>query len=308
MSDAHAISAQGLTKLYGSFVAVDDVSFDVEPGEVFALLGPNGAGKTTLIRMLMDITRPDTGSVLVLGKTHDDSLKARIGYLPEERGLYKRAHVGELLQFYARLKGHDGHAAGRLTRALLERLELASWAKKRVMDLSKGMQQKVQFMTALIGEPELLVLDEPFTGLDPVNVRLFEDVIQERRAAGATVLLSTHQMNKIEALCDRALMIHHGHRVLYGRIRDILKDHADGSVWVRTSADLAHAPGVASAEGVNGAVRVTFAPGADASGLLAWMGAQRIEVEEYRQHSLPLEDIFVQVVERAGGAVREAGA
>jgi ABC-2 type transport system ATP-binding protein len=216
--------------------------------------------------------------------------------------------VGELLQFYARLKGHDGPAAGRLTRALMERLELASWAKKRVMDLSKGMQQKVQFMTALIGDPELLVLDEPFTGLDPVNVRLFEDVIQERRAAGATVLLSTHQMNKIEALCDRALMIHHGHRVLYGRIRDILKDHADGSVWVRTSGDLAQAPGVASAVRENGAVRVTFAPGADASGLLAWMGAQRIEVEEYRQHSLPLEDIFVQVVERAGGVVREAGA
>jgi len=306
MCPTPVVSARALCKSFGEFAAVRDLSFEVEPGEVFALLGPNGAGKTTLIRMLMDITRPDQGAVELLGRTPDDSLKARIGYLPEERGLYKRAYVGELLEFYARLKGHDAAGASRLARALLERLELGSWAKKKVMELSKGMQQKVQFMTALIGDPELLVLDEPFTGLDPVNTRLFEDVIHERRRAGATVLLSTHQMNKVEALCDRALMIHHGQRVLYGPIRQIIKDHADGSVWVRTGADLSAAPGVASATRANGAVRVTFAPGADASGLLAWMGGQHIEVEEYRLHALPLEDIFVQVVERAGGASREA--
>ncbi len=300
------VAAVALCKSFGAFAAVSDVSFEVEPGEVFALLGPNGAGKTTLIRMLMDITRPDRGEVRILGHAPHDALKARVGYLPEERGLYKRAYVGELLEFYARLKGHDGPAAGRLARALLERLELGSWARKKVTELSKGMQQKLQFMTALIGDPELLVLDEPFSGLDPVNTRLFEEVIHERRRAGATVMLSTHQMNKVEELCDRALMIHHGRRVLYGPIRQILKDHADGSVWVRTSADLAGAPGVASATRDNGAVRVTFAPGADASGLLAWMGERRIEVEEYRMHALPLEDIFVQLVERAGGATREA--
>jgi ABC-2 type transport system ATP-binding protein len=295
-----------LCKSFGAFAAVSDVSFEVEPGEVFALLGPNGAGKTTLIRMLMDITRPDRGEVRILGQPPHDALKARVGYLPEERGLYKRAHVGELLEFYARLKGHDGPAAGRLAGALLERLELGTWARKKVMELSKGMQQKLQFMTALIGDPELLVLDEPFSGLDPVNTRLFEEIIHERRKAGATVMLSTHQMSKVEELCDRALMIHHGRRVLYGPIRQILRDHADGSVWVRTSADLSGAPGVASAVRANGAVRVTFVPGADASGLLAWMGERRIEVEEYRMHALPLEDIFVQVVERAGGTAREA--
>jgi ABC-2 type transport system ATP-binding protein len=304
MSSQPVVAAQGLSKSYGTFAAVTDVSFDVAPGEVFALLGPNGAGKTTLIRMLMDITRPDAGEVRVLGRTPDDSLKAKLGYLPEERGLYKRAIVGELLEFYGRLKGHDGPTARRLAHALLERLELGTWAKKRVMDLSKGMQQKVQFMTALIGDPELLVLDEPFSGLDPVNVRLFEDVIGERRKAGATVLLSTHQMNKVEELCDRALMIHRGRRVLYGPIRQIMREGSDDSVWVRTSTDLAQAPGVARVERDNGAQRVHFAPGSDSSTLLAWLGAQRAEVEEFRHLTLPLEDIFVRVVEESGGSAR----
>jgi len=304
MTPQPVVAARGLSKSYGTFAAVTDVSFDVAAGEVFALLGPNGAGKTTLIRMLMDITRPDTGEVLVLGRAPDDSLKAKLGYLPEERGLYKRAIVGELLEFYARLKGHDGPTAGRLSRALLERLELAAWAKKKVMDLSKGMQQKVQFMTALIGDPELLVLDEPFSGLDPVNVRLFEDVIAERRKAGATVLLSTHQMNKVEELCDRALMIHRGRRVLYGPIRQIMRERSDDTVWVRTSADLAQAPGVARVERENGAQRVHFAPGADSSALLSWLGAQKVEVEEFRHLTQPLEDIFVRVVEESGGSAR----
>ena len=172
------------------------------------------------------------------------------------------------------------------------------------MDLSKGMQQKVQFMTALIGDPELLVLDEPFSGLDPVNVRLFEDVIAVRRAAGATILLSTHQMNKVEELCDRALMIHHGHRVLYGPIRQLMREHSDDSVLVRTNADVALAPGVARVERENGAARVSFAPGSGPSELLAWLAAQRAEVEEFRHMVTPLEDVFVRVVEEAGGAAR----
>jgi len=304
MNTPPAVEAIGLSKSYGDFAAVADVTFEVASGEVFALLGPNGAGKTTLIRMLMDITRPDAGTVRMLGRVPDDSLKAKIGYLPEERGLYKRAYVGELLEFYAQLKGHNGPGAARLTRALLERLELAAWAKKKVSDLSKGMQQKVQFMTALIGDPELLVLDEPFSGLDPVNVRLFEDVIAERRKAGATVLLSTHQMNKVEELCDRALMIHRGRRVLYGPIRQIMREHSDNTVTVRTATDLSTAPGVARVDRDNGTQRVHFAPGADSSTLMAWLGAQKIEVEEFRHLTLPLEDIFVRVVEQSGGTAR----
>ena len=303
MNSGPVVRVTSLSKSYGTFAAVSDLTFEVAPGEVFALLGPNGAGKTTLIRMLMDITRPDSGTVEVFGQRVDGSQKARVGYLPEERGLYKRVPVAEVLEYFAQLKGHSPADARRLALGLLTRLELAPWAKK-VMDLSKGMQQKVQFMTALIGDPELLVLDEPFSGLDPVNVRLFEDVIAERRAAGATILLSTHQMNKVEELCDRALMIHHGHRVLYGPIRQLMREHSDDSVLVRTNADVALAPGVARVERENGAARVSFAPGSGPSELLAWLAAQRAEVEEFRHMVTPLEDVFVRVVEESGGAAR----
>jgi ABC-2 type transport system ATP-binding protein len=305
MSDP-VVRITSLSKSYGSFAAVSDVSFEVAPGEVFALLGPNGAGKTTLIRMLMDITRPDSGTVEVFGRTVDGSSKARVGYLPEERGLYKRAVIGELLEYYACLKGRTPADAKRLTTALLARLELTPWTKKKVSDLSKGMQQKVQFMTALIGDPELLVLDEPFTGLDPVNARLFEDVLEERRKAGATILLSTHQMNKVEEQCDRAVMIHRGRRVLYGPIRQLMREHSDDSVLVRTTADLTRAPGIAGLEPENGAVRVRFAPGGGSNELLGWLAAQRAEVEEFRHMVTPLEDVFVRVVEEAGGTARDA--
>ena len=304
MNSGPVVRVTSLSKSYGTFAAVSDLTFEVAPGEVFALLGPNGAGKTTLIRMLMDITRPDSGTVEVFGQRVDGSQKARVGYLPEERGLYKRAPVAEVLEYFAQLKGRSPADARSLAHELLTRLELAPWAKKKVLDLSKGMQQKVQFMTALIGDPELLVLDEPFSGLDPVNVRLFEDVIAERRAAGATILLSTHQMNKVEELCDRALMIHHGHRVLYGPIRQLMREHSDDSVLVRTNADVALAPGVARVERENGAARVSFAPGSGPSELLAWLAAQRAEVEEFRHMVTPLEDVFVRVVEESGGAAR----
>jgi len=303
MSDP-VVRITSLSKSYGTFAAVSDVSFEVAPGEVFALLGPNGAGKTTLIRMLMDITRPDSGTVEVFGRKVDGSSKARVGYLPEERGLYKRAVVGELLEYYACLKGRTPSDAKALAAALLARLELSPWAKKKISDLSKGMQQKVQFMTALIADPELLVLDEPFTGLDPVNARLFEDVLEERRRDGATILLSTHQMNKVEKQCDRAVMIHRGRRVLYGPIRQLMREHSDDSVLVRTNADLTRAPGVVGLEPENGAVRVRFGPGGGSSELLGWLAAQRAEVEEFRHMVTPLEDVFVRVVEESGGTAR----
>jgi ABC-2 type transport system ATP-binding protein len=173
-----------------------------------------------------------------------------------------------------------------------------------VSELSKGMQQKVQFMTALIGDPMLLVLDEPFSGLDPVNVKLFEEVIAERRAAGATVLLSTHQMNKVEELCDRALMIHRGRRVLYGPIRQLRRDYSDDSILVRSDVDVASAPCVARCEPHDGAVRVWLTNAAGSQELLSWLANQGAAVEEYRQVIAPLEDIFVHVVEQSGGAAR----
>ena len=304
MSSPPIVLAESLFKSFGDFPAVQDLSFEVHPGEVFAVLGPNGAGKTTMIRMLMDITKPDSGRVEVLGRTPDASLKAKIGYLPEERGLYKRAKIGDLLVYYAELKALSKHDAKHKAIALLERLELGSWRDKKVSELSKGMQQKLQFMTALIGDPLLLVLDEPFSGLDPVNVKLFEEVIAERHAAGATVVFSSHQMNKVEELCDRALMIHRGRRVLYGPIHQLRRDYSDDSILVRASVDVTKAPCVARAEAQNGGMRV-WLTNADASkDLLAWLADQGASVEEYRRVIAPLEDIFVHVVEQSGGAAR----
>ena len=304
MSAPPIVLAESLSKSFGDFPAVKDLSFEVRPGEVFAVLGPNGAGKTTMIRMLMDITKPDSGRVEVLGRTPDASLKAQVGYLPEERGLYKRAKVGDLLAYYAELKAFSKHDAKKMTIVLLERLELGTWRDKKVSELSKGMQQKLQFMTALIGDPLLLVLDEPFSGLDPVNVKLFEEVIAERRAAGATVVFSSHQMNKIEELCDRAVMIHRGHRVLYGPIRQLRRDYSDDSILVRTNVDVSKAPCVERAEAHDGAVRVWLTNAAASKDLLSWLADQGAAVEEYRRVIAPLEDIFVHVVEQAGGAAR----
>jgi ABC-2 type transport system ATP-binding protein len=194
------LQVRDVVKTYDGRAVVNRVSFEVQPGEIFALLGPNGAGKTTLIRMITDILRPDSGEILLEGHSVQSEKKPRIAYLPEERGLYRKVPVVEALAYYGELKGLSPRDARAAAMALLERFALADWAKKQVQALSKGMQQKVQLCTALIGDPRLLILDEPFTGLDPLNVQLFEDVLDERRRAGATVLLSTHQMNKVEQL------------------------------------------------------------------------------------------------------------
>jgi len=298
------LQVRNVSKIYDDRTVVNDVSFDVAAGEIFALLGPNGAGKTTLIRMITDIIRPDGGTITFDGRAVGGPDRPRMAYLPEERGLYKKVPVLDALAYFGELKDLSAADARREAIILLEEFGLAAWAKKQVAALSKGMQQKLQLCSALIGKPQLLILDEPFTGLDPINVQVLEDVLQRRRSQGTTVLLSTHQMNKVEELCDRALMIHRGRRVLYGPIRQIMRERSDDTVWVRTSADLAQAPGVARVERENGAQRVHFAPGADSSALLAWLGAQKAEVEEFRHLTLPLEDIFVRVVEESGGTAR----
>ena len=230
------LEVREVVKSFDGRTVVNRASFEVQPGEAFALLGPNGAWKTTLIRMITDILRPDSGTVVLPGGGQDRAGRRLIGYLPEERGLYRRQKVHETLAYYGELKGMKAGAAREAAMKLLERVELGEWAHKQVQALSKGMQQKVQLCTALIGEPPVLLLDEPFSGLDPINVQLLETLLHERRAAGATVLLSTHQMNKVEELCDRALMINHGHMVLYGSVRDIRRQYADHAVVLRARA------------------------------------------------------------------------
>ena len=295
------LEVREVTKRYDGRAVVDRVGFEVAAGEVFALLGPNGAGKTTLIRMITDILKPDSGQVLLEGRPVASEARHLIAYLPEERGLYRRAKVIEALAFYGELKGMAPRAARQAARVLLERVDLAEWADKQVQALSKGMQQKVQLCTALIGAPRLLILDEPFSGLDPINVRLFEDILAERRAEGTTVLLSTHQMNKVEEVCDRALMINQGRMVLYGTVREIRRRHADHAVVVRTEGALPELHGVTSALTAQGEHRLTLAPGVEPQAVLRELLDRQVPIESFARAELPLEDIFVKVVEQRLG-------
>ncbi|HVP37620.1 MAG TPA: ATP-binding cassette domain-containing protein [Candidatus Saccharimonadales bacterium] len=296
-----------VSKTFDDRAVVDRVSFEVHPGEIFALLGPNGAGKTTLMRMITDILKPDSGEILLEGHPPGGAGRDRLAYLPEERGLYRKVKTLEALAYYGELKGMRGGAARRAAAQLLERVDLAEWARKPVQALSKGMQQKVQLCTALIGEPRLLVLDEPFTGLDPLNVQLFEELLAERRAAGAAVLLSTHQMNKVEELCDRALMINVGRVVLHGPVREIRRRYAGHAVLVRAAALPERIAGVSAAEPVNGEVKLTLEPGATSQSVLRELVDRGVEVESYALAALPLEEIFVKVV-REGPAAELAAA
>jgi ABC-2 type transport system ATP-binding protein len=297
MLEIHEVS-----KSYEGRAAVQRVSFDVSPGEILALLGPNGAGKTTLIRMITDIIRPDEGDILLDGRPVGAEDRRRFSYLPEERGLYRRHKVIEVLEYYGKLKGLSGAAARAQGMALLERVELVEWASKQVQTLSKGMQQKVQLCTALIGEPRILILDEPFSGLDPLNVQVLEEILQEQRARGTCILLSTHQMNKVEQLCDRALMIHRGLMVLYGPVSEIRRRYSDHAVRVRAADPMPSAiPGVHAIENRNGDRKLLLEPQATASGVLRALLERGVEIESFEIANQPLEDIFVRVVKEGLG-------
>jgi len=298
------LEVRNVRKVYDDRPVVNDVSFDVQQGEIFALLGPNGAGKTTLIRMITDIIKPDGGAITLAGRPAGDPGRPRIAYLPEERGLYKKVPVLEALRYHGELNDRSPRDAHRAAVALLEEFELAAWAKKNVNALSKGMQQKLQLCTALIGDPKLLILDEPFTGLDPVNVALLEDVLQRRRAAGTTVILSTHQMNKVEQQCDRALMINRGHMVLYGRVGDIRRQYAEHAFDLEGGEVPVGVPGVRGLERVNGATRVTLEKSAEPTAVLRALLDRGVRVESFARVIPPLEDIFVHVVTTGAGLDR----
>src|SRR3954468_2384982 len=222
-----------VTKRFGDFTAVNDLSLQVKPGRVFGLIGPNGAGKTTTLRMIVNITMPDSGRIELLGQPMTTAMQDHIGYLPEERGLYKRMKVGEQLRFFAELKNVTGSEAETRIDRWLTKLQLQAWKDKRTKDLSKGMQQKVQFITSVIHEPDLLILDEPFSGLDPVNVDLMKDTILELKSANKTIILSTHQMEIAESLCDDVCMINRSRKVLDGKLRDIRRSESRNAVALR---------------------------------------------------------------------------
>jgi ABC-2 type transport system ATP-binding protein len=301
MSQVPAIEVSHLAKAFGGVCAVADVSFQVEPGEIVGLLGPNGAGKTTTIRMVLDIFRPDRGTIAVLGGPLTEAKKNRIGYLPEERGLYQDLPLERCLLYLAALKGVPEREARRRLEVYLERFDLAAHRKKTVKALSKGMQQKAQLIHTLLPRPELIIVDEPFTALDPINVQLVKDLLREARAQGAAIVMSTHQMHLVEELCDRILLIDHGRDVLSGRLDDVRRRFAGHAVSVRAAGALPRLAGVRDATPQNGGFRLALAAEATPQEVLVHLVSAGVVLEKFEVAIPSLEEIFIRVVEDGGG-------
>jgi ABC-2 type transport system ATP-binding protein len=296
-----------VNKRFGDVRAVQDVSFEVHSGEIFGILGPNGAGKTTTIRMMLDIFQPDSGKIEILGGRLDPARKGRIGYLPEERGLYKDLHVDQTLVFLATLKGLSEKEARKRLEPWLKRLDLYDHRQKKVQELSKGMQQKAQLIATLLHDPDLLVIDEPFSGLDPVNTRLVKEIIEELRQQGKTILMSTHQMHQVEALCSRIVLIHCGQVMLYGNVAEIRHQYASDNVLITGQGDFARAPQVAEAvhlnDGQNGHWRLALKPGSCPQDLFRTLARMDgVQVDRFEVAEAALDDIFVSVVQQKVGA------
>jgi ABC-2 type transport system ATP-binding protein len=294
------VAFEGLTKSYGHTPALQGVTFDVPPGEIFGLLGPNGAGKSTLIRILMDIIRPDEGEVRVFGHLRTREDLDRLGYLPEERGLYMKLSVVDVMTYFGALKGLSRAEARRRALEWLERVDLPQVASWKIERLSKGMSQKVQIAATLLSDPEVCVMDEPTTGLDPVNVRLIQDLLIERRRNGRTTILSTHQMNQVEALCDRVALLHRGRLMVYGAVDEVRRRYSRPEVRVQVHGALPSIPQTASAvQGTDGAWRITTAPGSEPSDLLRELVTAGAVVDRFEPLLAPMEDIFLSVVTEA---------
>jgi ABC-2 type transport system ATP-binding protein len=292
------LEASHLSKRFGDTHAVVDVSFAVEPGEIFGLLGPNGAGKTTTIRMLLDIFKPDAGTVRIFGGEMDQAKKHRIGYMPEERGLYKDLKLEPTLVYLAALKGMEEAEARARLGPWLERFDLAEHRTKKVQELSKGMQQKAQIIATLIHDPDLVIIDEPFSGLDPVSTRLVKQIFEEQRQAGKSILMSTHQMYQVEALCDRIVLIDEGRTVLYGPVAEIKRNFAGNAVLVEGQGDFAGIPGVMEARRQNGTWHMALEIGTDPQAVLRSLAAREdLRIERFELEEPSLDDIFIQTVQ-----------
>ncbi len=292
------VSISHVSKSFGAVQAVKDVSFDVHPGEIFGLLGPNGAGKTTTIRMMLDIFRPDRGEIAIFGGALDETKKDRIGYMPEERGLYRDLKLEPTLHFLATLKGLDKNTARQRLQIWLKRLDLYDHRQKKIQELSKGMQQKAQVIATLIHEPDLIVVDEPFSGLDPVNTRLVKDILEEQRQAGKTIIMSTHQMHQVEELCNRIVLINHGEVMLYGSVEQIKREFAGNAVKVVGQGNFEGLPGVLEVRADNGGWQMTLAPGVSPQEIFRSLAARPdLRLERFEIAEPSLDDIFVSVVQ-----------
>ncbi|UCB43345.1 MAG: ATP-binding cassette domain-containing protein [Dehalococcoidales bacterium] len=290
------IEVNHISKTYGDRAVVNDVSFDVNGGEIFGLIGPNGAGKTTTIRIMMDLIKPDSGEVLVLGRRLGEAVKDDIGYLPEERGLYLNLTVVESLTYFASLKGMEIHRAATRADELLARVDLLPHKQKKIKELSRGMGQFVQFLVTIIHEPKLIILDEPFANLDPVNTQVIKDMVFEMRNQGRAIILSTHRMNEVEELCDRILMINEGHTVLYGDLAEIKSRYRNNSVLLEFEGELGQVSGVIKRQDHDGRTELFLDSETTPQQVLAQLLGQGVTVNRFEVATPPLHDIFLQVV------------
>jgi ABC-2 type transport system ATP-binding protein len=303
MTMNQAISVRHVSKNYGDFVAVNDLSFDIPEGGIYGLLGPNGAGKTTTIRMLVNITIPDTGEIRLFGQPMSPKLQERVGYLPEDRGLYKRMKVGEQLIFFATLKGLSASASAKKIDEWLERIKMTEWKNKRWDELSKGMQQKIQFASTILHDPDLVILDEPFSGLDPIGANLLKEIVQELKSRRKTIIFSTHLMAQAEELCDAICLINHGRKLLDGPVREIKRGFGSRAIAIDGEGieSVTNDPAfVDKAQRFHDRIEVHPASGVDGQQLLHRLLAVGAYVRRFEMVEPSLNEIFIESVNRSG--------
>lgn len=293
----HTVDISHVAKSFGSVQAVEDVSFSLERGEIFGLLGPNGAGKTTTIRLMLDIFKPDRGTISILDGPMTEEKKERIGYMPEERGLYQDVPLERCLIYLATLKGMSAQDARKRLGEYLERFDLAEHRNKKVKELSKGMQQKAQIINTFLHEPELVIIDEPFAALDPINTQLVKDLLRELRERGTTILMSTHQMHQVEELCDRIVLINKGKNVLYGDLEEIQRCYSGNAILVKSVGDLPELEGVEVMKSQNHTLRLTLSSGLSPQKVLEDLVASHVTLEKFEIALPTLDEIFIKVVE-----------
>lgn len=292
-----ALAIQNIFKKYATVQAVQDVSFTVEHGEIFGLLGPNGAGKTTIIRMILDLIKPSSGQIYVLGGPMTEAKKARIGYLPEERGLYEDMTLLDILLFLGQLKELNRQTARARAEAYLREVALWDARNLKIKALSRGMRQKAQFVAATMHEPDLVIIDEPFTGLDPVNTRVIKQLLYRIRDRGAAIIMSTHQMHQVEEMCERILLIDQGQQVLYGSLNEIRRQFAGNTVEVEVRGELGQLDGVERLTAHNGTYRMLLQEDVAPQQLLKRLvNMPHLIIERFEQVQPSLDEIFVQVV------------
>jgi len=292
-----AVQVDYLSKSFGAIKAVQDVSFAVQHGEIFGLLGSNGAGKTTTIRMVLDLIKPDSGEIAVLGGPFSEETKSRVGYLPEERGLYRDMKLWDLMLYLGQLKGLTQSAVRERAEHYLRQVDLWDARELKVEALSRGMGQKAQFVAAALHEPELVIIDEPFSGLDPVNTAIIRELIYSMRDRGAAVIMSTHQMHQVEEMCERILLIDRGRAMLYGDLDEVREQFSSNVVEVTLIGEIGNVPGVVRAERQDGGYRLSLSETTAPEDVLrSLVNTRGVQVQRFERVRTSLDEIFVRVV------------